>query len=213
MRRRHATILRPLTNPSQSMWRGLIFELPNALSSALVIPVLAQPYWRKKSANRVLTPSISQYRDGRPHYQQTGLKDEYSCKGRIAHTIAVQLVESDSRPLPGRGGASCQGKSQDRRDRSRWLLRFSCGSLALERQQLACARTIVLPNRIPRHQRGAIGTITWIGRRSASVGTYARQINWRNPQLPRPHLIQRASHQPPFQWKSLRRHQRAVRYQ
>ena len=46
-------------------------------------------------------------------------------------------------------------------------------------------------NRILPHPRGATGTITWIGRHSASVGTYTRKINRFNPQLPRPHLIQR----------------------
>lgn len=187
----------------------------------LVIAGLAPPHWRKKKRS-ICQPSADAEHFSIPRRSPPPPGNwiegpTYSCKGRIALTIAVQLVESDGRPSPRRGGASCQGKSQDRWDRSRWLLHFSCGSLALERQQLACARMIVLLNRIPRHQRGAIGTITWIGRRSASVGTYARQINRRNPQLPRPHLIrrviQRARHQPPFQRKSLRRHQLAVRYQ
>src|SRR5215470_11418884 len=62
--------------------------------------------------------------------------------------------------LSGRWGASCRAKSQDRWDRSRWWLRFSCGALALERQQRLHARMIVLLNRILPHRRGATGTIT-----------------------------------------------------
>jgi hypothetical protein len=115
--------------------------------------------------------------------------------------------------IPGRWGASWQAKSQGQ-DRSRSSLRFSRGALALQRQQLPHAPMIVWLNRILPHRRAATGTITWIKRHSASVGTYTRKINRFNPQLPRPHLIQRASHpEPPFHWKSRRRRQLAIRCQ
>src|SRR6266566_2891401 len=103
-------------------------------------------------------------------------RPNYPWKGRTALTIAVHYESVSGGIHPGGGGASCQRKSQDRRDRSRLLLRFSCGALVLQRQRFLHARMIVLPNQILPRRRGATGTITWIRRSSASVGTYARWI-------------------------------------
>ena len=88
---------------------------------------------------------------------QTGLNDQ-TVLGKVALHSQLRCISRVGHL--GGGGASCRGKSQGRWDRSRWLLRFLCAALALERQQLLQARMIVLLNRILPHRRGATGTIT-----------------------------------------------------
>jgi hypothetical protein len=62
---------------------------------------------------------------------------------------------------------SCRGRSQDRSDRLRLLLRFSYqGCVSACRQ----ARMIVSLHRIFPHRREATGTTDWIGQLSASAG-------------------------------------------
>jgi hypothetical protein len=84
---------------------------------------------------------------------------------------------------------SCRGRSQDRSDRSRLLLRFSyqaCASACLQ------ARMIVSPHRIFPHRKEATGTTDWIGQLSASAGMCVPSARWANKQLGR--LLWRGSH-------------------
>jgi hypothetical protein len=81
------------------------------------------------------------------------------------------------------GGRSRQGKSQDRSDRLRLLLRFSCRAWASPCRPILYARIIVLLHRILPHRWGATGTTDWIGQLSASAGTCVRPASRCNKQV------------------------------
>jgi hypothetical protein len=79
---------------------------------------------------------------------------------------------------------SCRGRSQDRSDRLRLLLRFSYqGCVSACRQ----ARMIVSLHRIFPHRREATGTTDWIGQLSASAGMCVPSARRANKQLGRLH--------------------------
>jgi len=76
------------------------------------------------------------------------------------------------------GRGSCQGYSQERSRRLRWLPRFLHLAQASRRRPILHPRMIALLHRIPAH-------IGWIGQLSASAGTCVRPVSPRNARLRR----------------------------
>ena len=82
------------------------------------------------------------------------------------------------------GRGSCQGYSQERSRRLRWLPRFLHLAQASRRRPILHPRMIALLHRIPRDRLDSVGTIGWIEQLNESAGTCVRLVNRRKKRTP-----------------------------